>query len=223
MRDLCATAVDTAVGAGAEYADARAVVRRTQRISTKNGRVDQLSDTESEGIGVRVLVNGAWGFACDRRLTAEGARDAALRACAFARAAGGRGPRALAPLAAHTGRYQTEFARDPFSVSIADKVDHCLRADEALNSPDVIVRQASVRALREHRILLSSEGTDVEQETVEATIVESNVRLVMLVKGVHGFLHGMGISGRISCGRLTNTTQKLRPAHRFLAHRCAPT
>jgi TldD protein len=167
VRDICAAAVDAATGAGAEYADARAVVRRTQRISTKNGRVDQLTDTESEGIGVRVLVNGAWGFACDRRLTAEGARDAALRACAFARAARGRGPRALAPLAARAGSYRTQFARDPFAVSIADKVDHCLRADEALNGPDVIVRQASVRALREHKILLSSDGTDVEQETVE--------------------------------------------------------
>jgi TldD protein len=167
LRDLCAAAVDAATGAGAEYADARAVVRRSQLVSTKNGRVEQLNDTESEGIGVRVLVNGAWGFACDRRLTVDGARDAALRACAFAKAAGGRGRRALAPVEARAGTYRTEFERDPFSISIADKVAHCLRADEALNGPDVIVRQASVRALREHKILVSSEGTDVEQEIVE--------------------------------------------------------
>jgi TldD protein len=167
VRDLCATAVDTAVGAGAEYADARAVVRRSQQVSTKNGRVEQLVDTESEGIGVRVLVNGAWGFACDRRLSKEGAREAALRACAFAKAAGGHGKRPLAPAPAQTGTYRTEFERDPFSVSLADKVAHCLRADEALAGPDVIVRQAAVRALREHKVLVSSEGTDVEQETVE--------------------------------------------------------
>ncbi|TMK27623.1 MAG: TldD/PmbA family protein, partial [Actinobacteria bacterium] len=117
MRDLCAVAVAAATGAGAEYADARAVLRRSQHVSTKNGRVEQLVDTESEGIGVRVLVNGAWGFACDRRLSAAGAREAALRACAFAKAAGGRGPRALAPLEAHTGSFRTEVGRDPFSVS----------------------------------------------------------------------------------------------------------
>ena len=87
MRDLCLLAIDTATGAGAEYADARVVVKRDQLIATKNGRVDRMTDAESEGIGVRVLVNGAWGFACDRRLTDEGARDAATRACAFARAA----------------------------------------------------------------------------------------------------------------------------------------
>src|SRR5919206_1308649 len=89
VRDLCALAVDAALGAGASYADARVVVRRKQLVMTKNGRVDALRDVETEGIGVRVLVGGAWGFAGDRRLTEEGARDAALRACAFARAAGG--------------------------------------------------------------------------------------------------------------------------------------
>ena len=167
MRDLCTAAIDAATGAGAEYADARAVVRRSQRVATKNGRVEQLSDAESEGIGVRVLVKGAWGFACDRRLSADGAREAALRACAFAKAAGGRGNRALAPIGPGTGTYRTQFQRDPFSVSLTDKVALCLRADEALDGADVIVRQAFVRALREHKILLSSEGTDVEQEIVE--------------------------------------------------------
>src|SRR5918992_4082785 len=98
MRELCATAVDTATGAGAEYADARVVLRRNQLVATKNGRVERLTDSESEGIGVRVLVGGAWGFACDRRLSADGARDAALRACAFARAAAGKHSRTLAPI-----------------------------------------------------------------------------------------------------------------------------
>src|SRR5205807_173524 len=85
MREVCAAAVDAATAAGAEYADARVVVKRNQLVATKNGRVERLTDSESEGVGVRVLVGGAWGFACDRRLTAEGARDAALRACGCAR------------------------------------------------------------------------------------------------------------------------------------------
>ncbi|MDQ5820117.1 MAG: TldD/PmbA family protein, partial [Actinomycetota bacterium] len=68
MRDLCESAVEAALAAGASYADARAVVRRSQSVRTKNGRVEDVNDVESEGIGVRVLVAGAWGFACDRRL-----------------------------------------------------------------------------------------------------------------------------------------------------------
>src|SRR5256886_8265258 len=58
---ICATAVDAAIGAGAEYADARAVVRRGQFVTTKNGRVEQLTDAESQGIGVRVQIGRASG------------------------------------------------------------------------------------------------------------------------------------------------------------------
>jgi TldD protein len=167
VRELCAAAVDAATSAGAEYADARVVLKRDQLVATKNGRVDRMADAESQGIGVRVLVKGAWGFACDRRLTAEGARNAAVRACTFARAAAGRHTRALAPVEPRTGRHESPVERDPFAVSLADKVDLCLRADAALHAPDVIVRQAMVRARREHKVLLSSEGTDVEQVLIE--------------------------------------------------------
>src|SRR6266545_7415854 len=118
MRELCAMAIDTATGAGAEYADARVVLKRNQLVATKNGRVDRLTDSESEGIGVRVLVGGAWGFACDRRLTAEGARETALRACAFARAAGNKSSRVLAPAEPRSGSYRTALETDPFAVPV---------------------------------------------------------------------------------------------------------
>ncbi|MGH3061555.1 MAG: PmbA/TldA family metallopeptidase, partial [Gaiellaceae bacterium] len=86
MDALAEHAIDAAVAAGAGYADARVVQRRAQHVSTKNGEVDTVSDAETEGVGVRVLVDGAWGFAGDPRLSEEGARDAALRAVSFARA-----------------------------------------------------------------------------------------------------------------------------------------
>jgi TldD protein len=167
VRDLCATAIAAATAAGAEYADARVVLKREQFVTTKNGLVDRMTDAESEGIGVRVLVNGAWGFACDRRLTNEGAENAATRACTFARAAAGRHTRALAPVEPGNGRYENQVDQDPFAVSLADKVDLCLRADAALQGDDVIVRQVLVRARREHKVLLSSEGTEVEQILTE--------------------------------------------------------
>jgi TldD protein len=168
VRDLCGSAVDAAIGAGASYADARAVVRRGQAVNTNNGRVENVSDVESEGIGVRVLVDGAWGFACDRRLSDEGARNAAVRAAAFAKAAGGRGTKSLAPVPANSGAYRTPVEVDPFTVSLADKVALCLRAEEALRHDDVKVTQAAVRAMREHKVLATSDGAVVEQEIVES-------------------------------------------------------
>src|ERR671914_196899 len=161
MRDVCEHAIDSAVGSGAEYADARGVTRRVQNVSTKNGQVDSISDGETEGVGVRVLVDGAWGFACDRRLSDEGAREAALRAVAFARASAGRATRRrveLAPMQAQTGAYRTETERDPIDVPIADKVALCLRAEEGMQHETVKLTEASVRAQREQRAFVSSEG-----------------------------------------------------------------
>jgi TldD protein len=167
MRDVCRQAIEAALGAGASYADARAIARRSQLVTTKNGEVETVSDTETEGIGVRVLVDGAWGFACDRRLEAAGARDAAQRAAAFARAAPGSHERELAPLEPQSGTYHTTFERDPVEVPLAEKIGLCLRADEALAHDDVKVRTASVRAVREQKVFLSSEGSDIEQLFVD--------------------------------------------------------
>ena len=167
MRELCEHAVAAALGAGASYADARVVVRRSQVVGTRNQRVERLDDSESEGIGVRVLVGSAWGFACDRRLDNEGAEAASRKACAFAKAAPGGQSRELAPVEPARGEFRATVERDPFAVPLADKVDLCLRAERALGHESVKVTSASVRAQREHKFFVSSEGAAVEQELVE--------------------------------------------------------
>jgi len=182
VRELCDAAVQAALSLGASYADARAVVRRAQSVATKNGRVESVSDLETEGIGVRLLVDGAWGFACDRRLTRAGAEEAARRAAAFARAAPGAHGRTLAPLDARKGSYRTPIERDPFDVPLADKVSFCLRADEALRRPEIKVAICTVRAQREHKVLVSSDGADVEQELYESG---AGIDAVAVAEGVY--------------------------------------
>jgi TldD protein len=170
VRELCGQAVEVALGSGASYADARAVTRRVQRVATKNREVESVSDGESEGIGVRVLASGAWGFACDRRLTREGAAAAARRAVAFAQASashGRRRPVVLAPVTTERGEYRTPAERDPIDVPLTEKVELCLRAEESMRAPAVAISEAAVRAQREHRVFRSSEGADIVQELVE--------------------------------------------------------
>jgi TldD protein len=167
MRELSEHAVAAALGAGASYADARVVVRRSQVVGIRNGRVERLDDQETEGIGVRVLVGGAWGFACDRRLDQGGAEAAASKAVAFAQAAPGGHSRQLAEVEPGRGEFRTPAERDPFSVPVAEKVELCLRAEQALKHEDVKVTSASVRAQHEHKVFVSSEGASVEQELVE--------------------------------------------------------
>jgi TldD protein len=170
LRALCEHAVDAATASGAGYADARAVSRRVQHVATKNGELDAVSDGETEGVGVRVLVGGAWGFASDRRLSEEGAREAAQRAVAFARASAAsakRGSVELAPVQATKGEYRTPAERDPIEVPLSEKIDLCLRADAAMRHADVKITEAVVRSQRERRAFRSSEGADVYQEFVE--------------------------------------------------------
>ena len=64
-------ALDAAKSAGAEYADVRISQNRNQAILTREHRVQSLSDSETFGFGVRVLVKGAWGFAASRELARE--------------------------------------------------------------------------------------------------------------------------------------------------------
>jgi len=77
---LAARALSTAQLKGAQYADIRLCHSLEQSLSVKNGHVDGLSHTESLGFGVRVLVDGAWGFAAwpdDVRLNTSRRRERA--------------------------------------------------------------------------------------------------------------------------------------------------
>jgi len=198
VKALAEAAVDAAMGAGASYADARAVSLRRQYVITKNSQVDDLSDAESEGVGVRVLVGGAWGFAGEGRLDETAARDAALRAVDFARAAPGSRQTELASLDAQSGSYRTQMERDPFDVPLTEKIELCLRAEEGMRQSKVKVTLAMVRAQREHKVLATSDGVAIEQELVEcgggidAYASEGDVTQIRSYPSQHGGVSGQG-------------------------------
>src|SRR6266496_2261254 len=86
MRDLTDRALDTATTRGATYVEARVVRRDERAVVVKTGTVAALATSESEGIGVRALVDGAWGFASTRSLDADEVERAARDAVRIARA-----------------------------------------------------------------------------------------------------------------------------------------
>ena len=68
MREIAEVALDVASGAGASYADCRVVQRGIQSLVVKDGAFAEISSLEDEGVGIRVIVDGAWGFAAvDRK------------------------------------------------------------------------------------------------------------------------------------------------------------
>src|SRR5579885_2774971 len=86
MRDLAIKALNIAQQLGATYADVRVMERTGEGIEVKNGRVEGVSSGTSSGFNVRVIVNGAWGFASSARMDMAEADRLAGQAVQIARA-----------------------------------------------------------------------------------------------------------------------------------------
>src|SRR6059036_2058641 len=86
MKEIAEWALNIAALRGASYADARMVDERSRALATKNGKIGTASDSESLGIGVRVLADGAWGFAASDDLSRSAVEATAARAVEVARA-----------------------------------------------------------------------------------------------------------------------------------------
>jgi TldD protein len=185
--DLADRALGTASRLGARYADVRWVEARSQTVTTRNGTVSGLAEDVSSGLGVRVLVDGAWGFAArsgtDPEADPEAVDRLAAAAVAIARASA-RVPGApvdLGPEERHVDRYVTPVATDPFSVPIDIKIETLLAADRLARAvPDVAVVRGSLVAIREDKRFASSEGSRIEQ-----TLFETGGGLEVLAVG-HG-------------------------------------
>ena len=150
------------------YADARFVRTKLEHIATRNGGLDELSHAEEEGIGIRVRVGGAWGFASAREPTAAAAESALARALALAEAQPRAPHLALAPALPARGHWDGPCERDPFAVPLERKLDLLLAADEALRGDPRIVRaQAACVSLRTAKAFASTEGAACTQSLTE--------------------------------------------------------
>ena len=163
---LARQAIDTALARGAQYVDVRIRTDRHESIDTRNGHVDALGDTTSQGIGVRVLKDGAWGFAASPECTgAEADRVAALAVTVADASATAIGRRAvLVPAVPVTDEWATPCEEDPFGVSLATKVDMLLAADAAMGAVNgVTTRKAHYSAWLSDQHFLNSEGAEIRQ------------------------------------------------------------
>jgi TldD protein len=167
MRDLAIKALNIAQQLGASYADVRVMERTGEGIEVKNGRVEGVSSSTSSGFNVRVIVNGAWGFASSARMDDAEAERVAQQAIQIARASAlvAGEPVRLSPLPPQKGSYRTPMRIDPFSVPLNQKVQLLLEADRAMRSvKGVALTSGNMEYSREHKLFMSTEGSEIEQE-----------------------------------------------------------
>ena len=179
------------------YAEARHVARVEDELAVRNGRVEGAGRDTSEGVGVRVRVGGAWGFAGTRDTSTNGLDRALARALVVAEAqpAAGERPRTTEPAA--VGHWEHPVEIDPFALSMQERLELLVAAEEAMRGDRRLVRTEAVsRALRIEQAFASTEGAASTQRRLEtgggiaATAVEGGDVQVRSYPSAHGGLIG---------------------------------
>ena len=154
------------------YADVRFVEEDRELVRVRNGALEAVTRRSSEGFGVRVLAAGGWGFASSSTTTGAAISSAAQRALAIARASGRASltKARWAEAAPSRGAYTTPGATTPLDVPLDRKVGDLLAAIEPLGAGRGAIRVAEARGDfgRTRKLLVSTEGTDVEQDILYA-------------------------------------------------------
>jgi TldD protein len=164
---LADVALETARKAGASYADARLGRYLNQFVVTREDKVQNIVNTESYGIGIRVIANGTWGFAATSQVSAEAIATAAREAVAIARANAKfqEKPLALAPVKpAGEVSWRTPIVKNPFEVPIKDKVEMLMDVNGAAlaNGADFI--NSILFLVNEQKYFASTEGSYIDQD-----------------------------------------------------------
>jgi len=166
MRDFAKQALDTAVARGASYADVRVMDIRQRYLSTKNGAPAQVRESQSYGLGVRVVADGAWGFASTDDLSRSNVDRVAAEAVAVARASAlcKKEDVQLAPEEKVIDRWESPCAIDPFTVPVAACLDLLLKVDgEVRKVQGITLAEAALDFRRIDQLFLSSLGSDIHQ------------------------------------------------------------
>jgi len=134
MWDFCAHSLETARLRGATYADVRVMHQRQRVLTTKNGSVGTLGQSESLGLGIRVVASGAWGFASTDNLTRHGVAACAAQAVAIAKASALVKKEAvkLAPEGTYIDSWQGPCLKDPFEIPVETQLSLLLAVDAAM-------------------------------------------------------------------------------------------
>ncbi|MCW2504194.1 MAG: peptidase modulator of gyrase [Actinomycetia bacterium] len=167
--DLASAAVQAALDAGAHYADARLTVRRYESMSAHNGDIEDLTQDESAGIGVRALIGSSWGFYAVPDPGTAAARHAGERAARIAQASTlvPGAPIQLAPVDVRQDSWANGCEIDPLSVPLSEKGDLLAGVTATMREHGADIALASYDAWDTRKWFVSSEGHRIAQHVRE--------------------------------------------------------
>ncbi len=167
--DAASAAVEAALAAGARYADARVMHRRYESMSARNGEVEELTQDEDAGLGVRALVGSGWGFFAVPDLGDGAVRRAGERAAAIAAASASvSGPVAdLVDVPADIASWASECAVDPLAVPLTEKGDLLVTTTGEAHRAGADQAEGLYQIWDTRKWFVSSEGHRIDQHIRE--------------------------------------------------------
>lgn len=166
MKHLALRAIETAKVRGATYADCRIILTNEEVISVQNGRIGEMAIGEDLGVGIRVIADGAWGFACSPIVTPDEIDRIAALAVRVAKSSARlkKADIRLAPEPAVEERWLTPITEDPFRVSLEEKLALLYELDKILRAdPRIKIAEGTLAFKSEHQWMATSEGSFIDQ------------------------------------------------------------
>jgi len=171
IEKLAKTAVEKAVALGAKYADCRYVETESESLSFSDGSPESVNRSLDKGFGVRVIVNGAWGFFGSSVLTKDEAVRAAKKAVEIGKASAilNQTPVEFTLSGAYIDDYVSNFKVDPFTIDLKEKLGYLENLDRLMAGNSAIsTRGSQIDFRKASSYLLTTEGTSVHQKIIQS-------------------------------------------------------
>src|SRR6267154_2360040 len=184
-KQLADIALNTTKSLGATYTDVRIGRYLNQFVSTREKKVQNIVNTESFGVGIRVIVNGTWGFAASNNVTTDGLKKATERAVAIAKANSKfqKEPVKLAATPSYGEvSWKTSIVKNGFEVPVKEKVDLLLNANAKALEKGASFVNSIIFLVNEQKYFASSEGSYIDQN-IHRTWPNFNVNAVDRASG----------------------------------------
>lgn len=164
---LADTALNVARSSGATYADVRIGRYLNQFINTRENKIQNITSTESFGVGIRVIANGTWGFASTNLVTEDGIKKATERAVAIAKANSKfqTEPVQLAPVQGYGEvSWKTPIQKNAFEVPVKEKIELLLGANAAALKGGASFVTSNLFQVNEQKYFASTDGSYIDQD-----------------------------------------------------------
>src|ERR1700744_588871 len=166
-KKMADVALNAAKSKGATYTDVRIGRYLNQYVVTRENKVENLVDTESYGMGIRVIANGCWGFAATDRLDNDSIAKAANFAVAIAKknARLQTEPVQLAPQKGYGEvSWKTPIVKNGFEVPLKEKTDLLLSVNDAAMKAGANYINSIIFLVNEQKYFASTDGSYIDQD-----------------------------------------------------------